>query len=318
MNSAISQRRAISEPAACASQQGASQAASTPPRTVSRPVRTSVLKTWTIRLAAPVGLAALTVYAVNQYMNDRTPAAVPKVQPIMLERLVASADLKAQTILDVEHLALRDIPEHWVGPDSIAPEEVQGILGMQLTEDLMAGMPLTFSKLRRPQPNEYLHKLAPDRRAVTLPVSRINSSSGLIQAGELIDLYVTFEHRGRRITSLLMTQIMVLQVARPDHDRAIDAQETLTLDVSPEQAAKLIAAQQGGTLAAVQLPNHAQASMGQTSDPRSGPGDNRRSRVVPAANHLPGFAGVEPSFEQHQAPEIMYGDQEPGPGQDHR
>ena len=253
----------------------------------------SLLKGWGGKLAAPLILAVLTIYGVNQYLNQHS-STPDKDEPLgLIERIVAADDLAAQTTIKIEHLALREFPPSWVGADSFGADEIEQIIGLQLTEELLAGMPLSRTHMKRPQPNEFLGLLGPGRRAVTLPIGRISSASGLVQPGEMIDLYVTFEHKGRRITSLLIGQIRVLQVARENADRLGEGQESLTLDVSPQQAAKLIAAQQGGVLTAVQMSEQ-----------------HLHRTPIPPADHLAGYAGVEASFEQLQVPDIIYGDGE--------
>ncbi|AWB33470.1 Flp pilus assembly protein CpaB [Orrella marina] len=285
----------------------------------SRHRQPSALRKWGLRLAAPVVLAGATIYAVNQYMNTRQSTSPGTEGPTLVERIVAAENLQSGIEIDIHNLALREVPHSWAGPDSVAPDEIESLLGMRLTQDLAAGTPLTFSMIRRAQPNEFLDLLEPGRRAVTLPVGRITASAGLLQPGEYIDLFVTFEHRGRRITSLLMSQIRVLHVSRSDGEGYQNEQELLTLDVTTEQAAKLIAAQQGGVLTAVQMPAPALTDQGsahsQTRTSRSRSGQTLHTR--PAANHLAGFAGVEASFEQLEVPDILYGDQESASAQDH-
>lgn len=284
----------------------------------SRHRQPSALRKWGLRLAAPVVLAGATIYAVNQYMNTRQPASAGMQGPTLVERIVAAESLQSGIEIDVHHLALREVPESWAGPDSVAPEDMESLLGMRLTQDLAAGTPFTFSVIRRVQPNEFLDLLEPGHRAVTLPVGRVTSRAGLLQPGEFIDLFVTFEHRGRRITSLLMSQIRVLHVTRIDAEGYQDQQESLTLDVTTEQAAKLIAAQQGGVLTAVQMSAPTLAGHGplssQSRASQSRSGQTRSTQ--PVANHLAGFAGVEASFEQQDVPDIFYGDHESASAQD--
>lgn len=280
-----------------------------------RGCKPSAFRRWGVRLAAPIVLAGATIYAVNQYMSARRPTSPQKTPPAMVERIVAAENLLSGSEIEVSNLALREIPEDRVPRDSLEPDEIESLLGMRLTQDLVAGEPLTFSILRRAQPNGFLEFLMPGYRAVTLPVGRITSDYGLLQSGEYIDLFVTFEHRGRRITSLLMSQIRVLHVSRSERDGYPGVQDSLTLEVSPEQAAKLIAAQQGGVLTAVQMPAPTQVGLQESQHLRSH--SNVSQAVSPGlvANHLAGFAGVEPSFEQFEAPDILYGDQERVAGQ---
>ncbi|MFW8566484.1 Flp pilus assembly protein CpaB [Orrella sp. 11846] len=255
-------------------------------------------KRWATKLAAPIILAVVTIYAVNQYLTNHSSSETEKEQ-VLREQLVVNQTLPAATVIDMEHLAIRALPESWFGPDSLSPDDVDQVLGLSLTTELTAGAPLNRSVLKAVDPHAYLEQLGPDRRAVTLPVEQISSSTGLLKPGELIDLYVTFDHKGRRITSLLVSAIEVLKIVSVSGtEQSATGQDVLTLSVSPQQAAKLIAAQHDGVLTAVQM------SVQQ-----------HKSNVVPEANHLAGYAGIEDSFEQIRMPDIIYADMATGPRQ---
>src|SRR5690606_30674432 len=104
-------------------------------------------------------------------------------------------------------------------------------------------------------------RLTEGRRAVTMPVDEINSLSGMLQPGDLIDLYVSFEHRRRRVTAPLLQGVLVLATGPrtfADGERSQQAPgagaggySAITLDTSPEDAVKLVAARQAGTITAM-------------------------------------------------------------------
>src|SRR3546814_11736033 len=54
--------------------------------------------------------------------------------------------------------------------------------------------------------------LSSGRRAITMPVDAINSVSGLLQPGDLIELYVSFEYPRRRLTAPLFQGVRVLEL----------------------------------------------------------------------------------------------------------
>jgi pilus assembly protein CpaB len=91
-----------------------------------------------------------------------------------------------------------------------------------------------------------------------MPVDRINSVSGLLQPGDLIDLYVSFDYQRRTITAPLLQGVLVLATdtrtrtdAQPVNSASPSSYGTVTLDAAPEDAVKLVAARQSGTLTAV-------------------------------------------------------------------
>src|SRR3546814_12825347 len=85
--------------------------------------------------------------------------------------------------------------------------------------------------------------LSSGRRAITMPVDAINSVSGLLQPGDLIDLYVSFAYQRRRITAPLLPGALVLATGA-NTKYAIDSvsarpgdSATVTLDAGIDSAA---------------------------------------------------------------------------------
>lgn len=254
------------------------------------------------RLALPVILGVLTVIGVHQYLDQRIQAIDEKAQLSMVARIVAASALPAGTVLQFEHLSLRDVPQAWVSTDSFSPDQVDSIEGLILLQEVVAGQPLTRSVLANPKPPALSEQLAPGRRAVTIPVDQVSSLSGRLESGDVIDLYVTFTHQGQRVTTLLVTAVRVLATDRPLIDNPYAGTEqsltTVTLDVSAKQAVKLVSANQGGVLTAVlRMDNHRE-------DLSRGKGNVEAGQ----ANHLAGFVGLAPSLGAEPPPQIIYGD----------
>ncbi|MBC7202002.1 MAG: Flp pilus assembly protein CpaB [Pusillimonas sp.] len=224
------------------------------------------LRTWIILAVAIISgvLAALTA---RQHLNSRVrqleeQAAVPTVQ-----RVVAARSLSAGVILDSDHLATRSYPTHLVSSDSVAPEAHLLLVGRVLRVDLQAGDPVLEAHTRYQSEAPFSAQLRAGRRAITMPVDVINSVSGLLNPGDLIDLYVSFDYQRRRITAPLLQGVLVLATGsqiQPASDSNLNngfsagsgtpsagGFSTVTLDTSPEDAVKLVAARQSGTLTAV-------------------------------------------------------------------
>ncbi|MEI6116567.1 MAG: Flp pilus assembly protein CpaB, partial [Burkholderiales bacterium] len=142
----------------------------------------------------------------------------------------------------------------------------------------------------------------PGKRAVTIPVDQISSLSGMLGPGDVIDLYVSFEHRGRRLTAPLLSEVQVLatgrQVASADEVAGAQPSEyaTVTLETTSAEAVKLVAARQDGAITAVLSTQGAQ-------------GGNSRSDGAAArgAGHLAGLLGLEQPGAPAPIP-VIYGD----------
>jgi pilus assembly protein CpaB len=93
------------------------------------------------------------------------------------------------------------------------------------------------------------------RRAITVPVDEINSISGMLEPGDMIDLYVSLDYQGRKITLPLLQAVEVMATGQ----RAIDDPKsgerreftTVTLDTTPEQAQSVIVARDTGKITAL-------------------------------------------------------------------
>jgi pilus assembly protein CpaB len=224
------------------------------------------LRTWVI-LAVAIGSGVLAALTAKQHLNSRERQLAEQAAVPMVQRVVAARPLAAGVIIESEHLATRAYPAHLVSSDSVSPETHMLLVGRALRVDLQAGDPVLEAHTRLQSTAPFSSRLQKGRRAITLPVDVINSVSGLLSPGDLIDLYVSFDYQRRRITAPLLQGVLVLatgtQVQQAGNGLAQDEYtagsgvsrlggfSTVTLDTSPEDAVKLVAARQGGTLTAV-------------------------------------------------------------------
>ncbi|WP_269498572.1 Flp pilus assembly protein CpaB [Castellaniella sp. S9] len=201
-------------------------------------------------LALSAGLLA--AWALDAHVRERVAGIEARARVPMAERVVAAHDLPAGTRLRAEHLALRRMPLEWLSSDSVPAARHAGLLDTVLTAPLKAGDPVLLAHTQAAGP-AFSSQLALGRRAITLPVDQINSLSGLLQPGDLIDLYVSFEYQRRRMTAPLLQGVLVLATGRATRfdGGAEGTYSTVTLDAAPEDVVKLVAARQGGSITAI-------------------------------------------------------------------
>ncbi|WP_322999732.1 Flp pilus assembly protein CpaB [Castellaniella sp.] len=209
----------------------------------------------TVVLAAlALGIGALAALFLSLHVRERIQRAEDQARLTMVERIVAARDLPAGTRLVSDHLALREFPAQWVGRDTLPAARYADLEGRVLTTTLQAGDAILAAHTLVPQTAFSAH-LAPGRRAITLPVDQVNSLSGLLQPGDLIDLYVSFDHQRKRMTAPLLQGVLVLATGRETRPAGLAADEasysTVTLDAAPDDVVKLVAARQAGTLTAI-------------------------------------------------------------------
>ncbi len=201
-----------------------------------------------------LGAGGLAAGALALHVSERVRQIEARSRLPMVERIVAARALPAGTRLTPDHLAVRSFPAQWVGSDTLPVTRHTELEGRVLTVALAAGDALVPAHTLRPQA-AFSNQLTPGRRAITLPVDQVNSLSGLLQPGDLIDLYVSFDHQRKRLTAPLLQGVLVLATGRETRTGESGTEElsysTVTLDADPEDVLKLVAARQSGTLTAI-------------------------------------------------------------------
>ena len=188
----------------------------------------------------------LAAWAVHDHIQTREREIERQSEVAVLTRVVAAVDIEAGTRLDTDHLAVRDIPVPWVPGGSFDPGAVERAIGGILTSDLRRGDILLDAHVTSDTGPPISELVSSGRRAVTLPATEINAVSGLLQVDDLIDLYVSFTHQGQHLTAPLLQGVRVLALGG-----TAEAPVSITFDTSEQNAIKLVAARQSGTLTAM-------------------------------------------------------------------
>lgn len=249
-----------------------------------------------LMLAILAGLVS--TWAARQHIQGRLAMLEAKARVPHVERVVAAMNLPAGTRIDTAHLAVRSYPASLVPSDSLQGDDWHRLEGRILQSALAAGDMVLPVHVRVPDTAAFSTRLLNGRRAITMPVDAINSVSGLLQPGDLIDLYVSFEYRRRRLTAPLLQGVLVL--ATGTSTEAVmqgtmapgTGYSSVTLDVAPEDAVKLVAAREGGRITAVLRPPRDDAASTKASrgDLASLLGLNQAS-PPPAARKIPVLYG---------------------------
>ncbi len=248
-----------------------------------------------------MGLALLAgifaALSAKQYIQNRIQEIEDKAKVSTVTRIVAAYDLPVGTKIEAGHVAVRDIPSDWVVSGSLKPEEFVHIEGQVITVALKRGDPLLWANTATVSKRPFSERIHLGRRAVTMPVDSINSASGMLVPGDLIDLYVSFEYRQRQITAPLLQGVLVMATGRQSRQSEEGGESsfsTVTLDTAPEDAAKLVAARQAGVITAL-LRN---------------PNDDKASQKAVRGDlaTILGIATPPPTIKKK--PAIVYGDQQ--------
>jgi pilus assembly protein CpaB len=220
-------------------------------------MRLPIFNRSSLMLALALAAGVCAAWAAQQVIQGRIQQLESDARVPMAGRVVAASSLPIGTKLTAEHMAVRQCPAALVPSDSLPPERFADVAGNVLLAPLRAGDLILPVHTVQGQSNPFSNSLAEGRRAITMPVDAINSVSGLLEPGDLIDLYVSFEYRRRSITAPLLQGVLVLatgtttQFAGDQVAGRPGSYSTVTLDTAPEDAVKLVAARQSGTITAL-------------------------------------------------------------------
>lgn len=206
-----------------------------------------------IWLGLSIAAGAVAAWAAHQHLEQQHDLLVEQTRLPTVQRVVAAYELGAGVILDETHLAVREFPVQSVPSDSLSPQQYTQLVGARLRAAVVAG-DLILPVHAEPQHiDSFSARLASGRRAVTMPVDQINSLAGLLRVGDLVDLYVSFEHQRRQVTAPLLQGVLVIATdEHTQHQSEVNrAFATVTFDLTPEEGAKLVAARQVGMITAM-------------------------------------------------------------------
>lgn len=209
-----------------------------------------------LAVATLFGLGA--AWLAARYLEERASEIELRQQGQMGRAVVAKTDLAVGTLTH-DLVAIREVPVEWLHSSAITPEQFERAAGAVLAQPARGGEPLVWSQLEERRPASLSAHLAPGRRATTIPVDETSSLSGLLRPGDRIDLLATVQRDKQHLTMPLLQGVRVLATGsrtRPGED--VGAGDplggtfgTLTLDLSEEEATRLVAARALARLTAV-------------------------------------------------------------------
>jgi pilus assembly protein CpaB len=195
-----------------------------------------------------LGTGALTV----NYLGALQQKAAPQVAPRTI--LVAGQDIPARAKITRDMLRQSTRAANEVDPDAILdPRQIDGKLAL-IT--IPTGSIITSSKVGAPVETSLTYRLRPGTRAVSIAIDKVKSVSGLIQAGDKVDVIAVPPRDGNRqprgytilrgVTVLALGNSLETAGATPSPDN--QNYQTITLELTPEQTDMIAMADLNTTL----------------------------------------------------------------------
>lgn len=226
----------------------------------------AVYRNTALFLAALV-CGGVAVFAGKSYLDQQLDAERARLAPKPARTrdvIVARQDLSKGDVVSAQTMALRRIPEEFVSSSAVLPEQFDGFSGMRLAAPLRSGEQLVASAVLGGENLAFSHRVKPGIRALTIAVDEINSISGMLQPGDRIDLLFSarppvegaVRAQEPEATVPLFQGLLVLATGRQvragvDEGGAQRSFSTVTVEVEPDHAQRLVVAQRAGKLTAV-------------------------------------------------------------------
>jgi pilus assembly protein CpaB len=228
----------------------------------SRPAR-SVLRLALLGAAA-LGFAGLSVVLADRHVSEtiaRQQAAAKVAPPATVPVVVAKFDLIAGEAVSADNMAVRPIPVDLAPGSALRPEQFDAKSGMRLARGLRSGEPLLAEILQPAETGGLSARVRQGIRALTISVDDVNAVSGMLRPGDRIDLLFSARAQGADAGAAVETaRVLVQNVAvlatgrqlRPGADEGGARPFTsITVELSPEDATRLVVAQRTGRITAL-------------------------------------------------------------------
>lgn len=215
-------------------------------------------------------------------MKEELAASGQAEAPRRVTVAVPLADAGVGTVLNLDNFVGRPVEEDLVYPDTVLADDFMAMQGMKLARPVLRGRPLRVTDLQVPEVRDVAAVLPAGRRALTIDIDNVNSIAQTLRPNHHIDIYLLSKpespaaagagggdasDKGREQVSLYMQDMVVLatgtefaDVARSDgpalekmvrpgeiEGRRDGDYDTVTLLVTPAQAARLMVGQKLGS-----------------------------------------------------------------------
>lgn len=179
--------------------------------------------------------------------------------------IVPTSDLPTGFVIADGTVAAREIAQDLVYRDTLTADDFDAIRGKPLLRAVQKGRPLMRQDIIDDRPKEISQMLTKGMRAITMDIDDVNSIAQMLKPGNFIDLHLIAPEPGTTQSQevfLFLQHVKVLATgtsttadqpiekpASPEGEFAAHY-ATITVEVTPEEAAYIALAQQSGRIRA--------------------------------------------------------------------
>jgi pilus assembly protein CpaB len=191
-------------------------------------------------------------YISNEVRNEREQLHA-QYKPVSV--VVAKIDLAPGAVLSARTVALREIPKTFLHAEAIAAERWSDIAGRVLSRAVRSGETILSTHLAQGAGAGFSAQLPEGMRALTFPVNEEASIAGMLAPGDRIDILFTTTAANESVTVPLLFSVPVIATGLRTQtnenslpDKLQGAFRTITVSVTPADAAKITLAQEAGRI----------------------------------------------------------------------
>jgi pilus assembly protein CpaB len=214
----------------------------------------TINKTW-LSLGVALAIGLLTALGARIFLSRQVEAIEARAKHDTADIVVAKTDIVAGSKLGRENLAVRKVPVDFAQSGAVRPEDFARIDGKAIAYDVKGGEMIMWSQMESQRAPTFSARLAPGQRAITVVVDEINSISGMLEPGDLIDLMFSVDQNGQKLVLPLLQSVQVMATGQRVIDDLKSGEKTefatVTLNTTPEQAKDIIIARETGKLTAL-------------------------------------------------------------------
>ncbi|HEX5684666.1 MAG TPA: Flp pilus assembly protein CpaB [Ideonella sp.] len=263
-----------------------------------------------VAIALGIGAVVLSNHVIQRRMAQLEEEANSGKQTVSV--VVAKRDMQRGESISGETMAVREVPAEFVHADAIRPEQFASMERQRLAVPIKRGDVLLPVHSEGNGGQVFSATLKKGLRALTFEVDAVNSISGMLRPGDRIDLIysarpVNASSEDADVTAPLLSNVAILATdqsltKRDDESGQERSFSTITLEVSPYDANRIIVAKESGRLTAVlrhpedEAPNGTRAL---TAANLASHGDGR-ANLGPTIEYIVGGGGSGPADTQFQ------------------
>jgi pilus assembly protein CpaB len=191
-------------------------------------------------------------YIANEVRSEREQL---QAQYKLMSVVVAKTDLSPGAVLSSRTVALREVPKTFLHTEAVAAERWNDVAGRVLSRAVRSGETILSSHLAQGAGAGFSAQLPAGMRALTFPVNEEASIAGMLAPGDRIDILFTTTAANESVTVPLLFSVPVIATGLRTQanenslpDKLQGLFRTITVSVTPADAAKITLAQEAGRI----------------------------------------------------------------------